>query len=381
MRRIAALVLAMILLAARSAPARAATRPLRFLVNDNGEVSAWLREHHPEISVENLHDGYAAPTERVLDELQSEDGPDLYLLDSSACDLIRVLDSGLVEDLSGNEDIRRAVSEQYEPFQRLVSGGDGRIYGMFGSVHGDPTLIAPAAWEAAGLDPADAPRSYEELLDFAWKWMERVREGSVGNVRLNTIRFAGYPRDERRYTLWLTGLLREIAFSRADALVGIAASGRTPYVLGAMAYARSLGALTIGLTSCRNSRMAGLADICIAPITGPEVVTGSTRMKSGTAQKLVLNMLSTAVMIKLGKVYGNLMVDVQASNEKLVERAVAIVSAAAGVDAATARRTLEDCDFHCKQAIVMLLLGVGREAARRALEAAQGHVSRVVSSR
>ena len=86
-------------------------------------------------------------------------------------------------------------------------------------------------------------------------------------------------------------------------------------------------------------------------------------------------------MIKLGKVYGNLMVDVQASNEKLVERAVAIVSAAAGVDAATARRTLEDCDFHCKQAIVMLLLGVGREAARRALEAAQGHVSRVVSSR
>ena len=175
--------------------------------------------------------------------------------------------------------------------------------------------------------------------------------------------------------------LREIAFSRADALVGIAASGRTPYVLGAMAYARSLGALTIGLTSCRNSRMAGLADICIAPITGPEVVTGSTRMKSGTAQKLVLNMLSTAVMIKLGKVYGNLMVDVQASNEKLVERAVTIVSAAAGVDAATARRTLEDCDFHCKQAIVMLLLGVGREAARRALEAAQGHVSRVVSSR
>ena len=240
MRRIAALVLAMILLAARSAPARAATRPLRFLVNDNGEVSAWLREHHPEISVENLHDGYAAPTERVLDELQSEDGPDLYLLDSSACDLIRVLDSGLVEDLSGNEDIRRAVSEQYEPFQCLVSGGDGRIYGMFGSVHGDPTLIDPAAWEAAGLDPADAPRSYEELLDFAWQWMERVREGSVGNVRLNTIRFAGYPRDERRYTLWLTGLLWRCWAMRQQA-AGEAFRFNTPAFVALADRARELG--------------------------------------------------------------------------------------------------------------------------------------------
>ena len=103
----------------------------------------------------------------MLDELQSEDGPDLYLLDSSACDLVRVLDSGLVEDLSGNEDIRRAVSEQYEPFQRFVSGEDGAIYGMFERVHGSLTLIDPAAWEAAGLEAVEAPRSYEELLDFA----------------------------------------------------------------------------------------------------------------------------------------------------------------------------------------------------------------------
>lgn len=173
--------------------------------------------------------------------------------------------------------------------------------------------------------------------------------------------------------------LEGIGFSRTDALVGIAASGRTPYVLGAMDYARSLGAVAIGLTSCHDSQLKLHADICIAPVTGPEVVTGSTRMKSGTAQKLVLNMLSTAVMIKLGKVYGNLMVDVQASNEKLVERAVSIVCSATGAEPSVARDTLSRCGFSCKHAIVMLLLNVDEAEAKKALEEAQGHISRAVS--
>ena len=247
MKRIAALVLAMTLLAAQFAPARAAARPLRFLVNDNGEVSAWLKEHAPDIPHENLHFDYDyspgdfdSLTDRLLDELQSEDGPDLYLLESSAYDLARVLESGLVDDLSGEAEIRHAVSELYKPFQRLVSGGDGCIYGMFESAHGDPTLIDPAAWEAAGLDMADAPRSYEELLDFAQRWMERVAAGSVGNVRLNTIQFAGYPRDERRYTLWLTGLLWRCWAMRQQA-AGEAFRFNTPEFIALADRARELG--------------------------------------------------------------------------------------------------------------------------------------------
>lgn len=169
--------------------------------------------------------------------------------------------------------------------------------------------------------------------------------------------------------------LSGIGFSSADALVGIAASGRTPYVIGAMDYARGLGAVAVGLTSCRDSELSRHADICIAPLTGPEVVAGSTRMKSGTAQKLVLNMLSTAVMIKLGKVFGNLMVDVRASNEKLYQRCVSIVKTAAETDDAAARRALEQCGFSCKHAIVMLLLGISAEEASRALERAGGRVS------
>ncbi|MDD5898229.1 MAG: N-acetylmuramic acid 6-phosphate etherase [Clostridia bacterium] len=169
--------------------------------------------------------------------------------------------------------------------------------------------------------------------------------------------------------------LEKAGFCEKDALVGIAASGRTPYVLGAMDYARSLGAPVMALTCCRDSELSRHADITMAPVPGPEVITGSSRLKSGTAQKLVLNMLSTATMIKLGKVYGNLMVDVKATNEKLVNRAISIVCTATGVDSAQARATLEKCDFRCKTAIVMILLGLDAQAANAALDAARGHIS------
>lgn len=174
--------------------------------------------------------------------------------------------------------------------------------------------------------------------------------------------------------------LRALDFCAKDVLVGIAASGRTPYVLGAMAYARSLGAPVIGLTCCPGSEIDTAADVGIAPQPGPEVVTGSTRLKSGTAQKLVLNMLSTATMIKMGKVYSNLMVDVCASNQKLVARAVSIVRSAAGVDEAAARSALQEAGFSCKTAIVMLLCGVGAEQARAMLGGMDGHVSDAIRS-
>lgn len=174
--------------------------------------------------------------------------------------------------------------------------------------------------------------------------------------------------------------LESIAFSANDALVGIAASGRTPYVLGAMDYARSLGAPVMALTCCRNSELSRHADVTMAPIPGPEVVTGSSRLKSGTAQKLVLNMLSTATMIKLGKVYGNLMVDVKCSNEKLYQRAVNIVCTATGVDSETAKKALEESSYRCKTAIVMILLGLSCEEANAALEKTQGHISAAIAS-
>ncbi len=172
--------------------------------------------------------------------------------------------------------------------------------------------------------------------------------------------------------------LRAIGFGAKDALVGIAASGRTPYVLGAMAYARSLGAPVIGLTCCPGSEIDTAADVGIAPQPGPEVVTGSTRLKSGTAQKLVLNMLSTATMIKMGKVYSNLMVDVCASNQKLVARAVSIVRSATQADEETALCALRQADFSCKTAIVMLLCGVDAEKAHALLKGVDGHVSDAV---
>lgn len=174
--------------------------------------------------------------------------------------------------------------------------------------------------------------------------------------------------------------LRDIDFSEKDVLVGIAASGRTPYVLGAMDYARSLGAPVLALTCCRDSELSRHADVTMAPTPGPEVITGSSRMKSGTAQKMVLNILSTATMIKLGKVYGNLMVDVKASNEKLYQRAISIVCTATGVSEAEARTALERCGFACKPAIVCLLMGLTPEEAAEALDKADGRIAQVIRS-
>lgn len=169
--------------------------------------------------------------------------------------------------------------------------------------------------------------------------------------------------------------LRDAGFGAKDVLVGIAASGRTPYVLGAMEYARSIGAAVIGLTCCPGSEIDRIADVGIAPAPGPEVITGSTRMKSGTAQKMILNMLSTGVMVKLGKVYGNLMVDVKASNEKLRERCVRIVRQATGAEASAARAALIETNYACKPAIVMLLLGVDKTGAETLLTRANGRVA------
>ena len=168
--------------------------------------------------------------------------------------------------------------------------------------------------------------------------------------------------------------LTAAGFTAQDTLVGIAASGRTPYVIGAMQQAKSIGALTISLTCVPNSQIAAIADIAIAPVTGPEILTGSTRLKAGTATKLVLNMLSTGVMIKTGAVYSNLMVNVQPTNAKLVDRAQRIISAATGVDMATAARLLEESGS-VKTAIAMQKLSLDRAAAEAKLKASHGRLA------
>lgn len=168
-------------------------------------------------------------------------------------------------------------------------------------------------------------------------------------------------------------------FGPGDILVGIAASGQTPYVLGGMRYARALGAPVIALACAPGSPMGAVADIAIELQTGPEVVTGSTRMKAGTGQKLVLNMLSTATMIKLGKVYGNLMVDVRPTNEKLRARAQRIVAEAAAIATDEAASLLAATNWDVKPAVVMALLGVDAAEARRRLVAQDGHVRRAAA--
>lgn len=168
--------------------------------------------------------------------------------------------------------------------------------------------------------------------------------------------------------------LKNIQFNEKDVLVGIAASGRTPYVLGALAYAKAVGATTAAISCNPNSPIANAADIAITPIVGAEVVTGSSRMKAGTAQKLVLNMITTGAMIRIGKVFGNLMVDVEATNAKLIERQTKIVMEATDCDRATAETALQQCDRHCKTAILMVLSGLNADDARQLLSKNNGFI-------
>ncbi|MBP2169382.1 N-acetylmuramic acid 6-phosphate etherase [Erwinia toletana] len=168
--------------------------------------------------------------------------------------------------------------------------------------------------------------------------------------------------------------LQAINFSAKDVLVGIAASGRTPYVLAALEYARQLGATTAALTCNPDSAMARIADIALTPVVGPEVITGSSRMKAGTAQKLVLNMLTTGAMIRSGKVYSNLMVDVEATNKKLIQRQVNIVIQATACSEQQAQQALSACDGHCKTAILMLLAQLSASEARALLQQHNGFI-------
>lgn len=176
-------------------------------------------------------------------------------------------------------------------------------------------------------------------------------------------------------------LIREKGVGAGDVVIGITASGSTPYVLGAIRQARENGAATVGVVTNKNSLLGDLCDVCIAPVVGPEVISGSTRLKSGSAQKLVLNMLTTGVMIKLGKVYNNLMVDLKASNSKLYDRSIRIVREVTGVSEQQAADTLNKAGLHVKTAILMLETGTDFGEATTLLDLNEGRLKAAIRSR
>ncbi len=173
-------------------------------------------------------------------------------------------------------------------------------------------------------------------------------------------------------------MLREIGFCEKDILVALAASGRTPCVCGAAEYARGAGGRVISVSCCPGSRLDVFADVGIAPQVGPEAISGSTRMKCGTAEKMILNMLSTGTMIKLGKVYRNLMVDVKPTNQKLLQRSISIICEAAGCSRESAGEALLASHNRVKTAIVMIRCDMDRERAEELLSSVNGHISRAL---
>lgn len=174
--------------------------------------------------------------------------------------------------------------------------------------------------------------------------------------------------------------LKRVKLTADDCVIGIAASGRTPYTKAALEFGKQTGAFTISVTCNQDSAMAKIADISIAPVVGPEVINGSTRMKAGTAQKMVVNMLSTGTMIRLGKVYRNYMVHVQPTNEKLVKRAVKMIMDLTGAKEEQALNVLYEADKDVAAAIVMIECGCGKDQAREALLESGGQVRKAIAA-
>lgn len=173
-------------------------------------------------------------------------------------------------------------------------------------------------------------------------------------------------------------LIERCGVTDKDAVIGISASGSAAFVIAGLKRAAELGAATIGVVNNKNSKLSEVCDVCIAPVVGPEVIMGSTRLKAGTATKLVLNMLTTCTMVKLGKTYNNLMVDLKASNKKLYDRSIRIIKAATGADAETATEFLHKASMNCKLAILMIKTGLGAEEAEQALLKCDGNLKAAI---
>ncbi len=241
------------------------------------------------------------------------------------------------------------IAERFSKGGRIIycgAGSSGRM-GTLDAVELTPTYSVPPE-RAFGLMAGGKPAMYKAI------------EGAEDSVELGE-------QD-----------LKDVNLTENDCVIGIAASGRTPYTISALEYANKVGALTISVTCNKNSKMSEIANISIAPIVGAEVINGSTRMKAGTAQKMVVNMLSTATMVKIGKVYQNYMVHVQPTNEKLVIRACRIISQIAEVDEKVAKEALNNANMKVTSAIVMLKTKCSLNEADMALEKSQGRIREAI---
>jgi N-acetylmuramic acid 6-phosphate etherase len=283
-----------------------------------------------------------------------------HLDELSTLDMLRVINDEDAKVAAAVEaelpNIARAVDEIAARFQR-----DGRLFYVGAGTSG----------RLGVLDASECPPTFSVPPDL----FQAFIAGGDRALRLSSEHSEDSPENGVQ-DLAVAGFAYQ---GRPDTLIGIAASGRTPYVLGAIDYAKQHGAITIGLSCVPGSELAKAADIAITPATGPEVLTGSTRMKAGTATKLVLNMLSTGVMVRTGATFGNLMVNVRPTNAKLVDRAERIIAAATGVDRPTAAQLLQDSGNEVKVAILMARLNLDAAAARQKLNAADGILSRALS--
>lgn len=276
----------------------------------------------------------------------------------SSLDIVRIINA---EDAR----VAQAVKRELPQIARAVDviaeslGRGGRLFYVGAGTSGRIAFL-----DAAECPPTfgTPPRLVRAVIAGGNKAMKKAVEGAEDSARNGALD------------------LRRAKLKARDVVVGIAASGTTPYVLGALRYSRQVGARTIGLTSNPISPLARLAEITIAPSTGPEVIAGSTRMKAGTAQKMVLNMLSTGAMVKLGKVYEHWMIQMKLTNDKLEKRAARILEQAAGVSASHAKHALRQARHDLPLALVMLRTGESPREAQRMLANSRGNVRAALSS-
>ena len=280
-------------------------------------------------------------------------------LDSlSAIELVRLMSS---ED----EKVASAVKEVAEPIARAIDVIAERL-----STGGRLIYVGAGTSGRLGvLDAVECPPTFNTDPELV---VGLIAGGPEGLVR--AVEGAEDSSVAGRQDLGGIGLVN------MDVVVGIAASGRTPDVIGALDYARATGAFAIAFSCNQGAEINLHADLCITPLVGPEVLSGSTRLKAGTATKMVLNMLTTGAMVRLGKTYSNLMVDLRASNSKLVERACRIITTLTGCSGSQARELLDRCDGEVKTAIVSQRLGISAESARACLVSVQGHLRRALAT-
>jgi len=297
--------------------------------------------------------------ENKIPELETEQSnrasAELDLL--SALEIARVLNAEDKKVAAAVEQALPQIAQAIDLIANAILSGGKLIYVGAGTSGRLAALDASEIPPTFGIDP----RSIQHVIAGGPKALSKAAE------------FSEDSRASGRHDL------RKRKPGKKDVVVGLAASGRTPYTIAALELARKKGAKTVAVVCNRNSELGRLADIEIVIEVGPEAVSGSTRMKAGSAQKMALNMLSTGAMARLGYVYGNLMVNVQVLNRKLVERGLAILEQAAGVDRQSAAKTLKAADNHVAVALIMLKTGLDRREAARRLKSVKGNVRRAVA--